>query len=131
MVSRRNLVTVLLMMGTIFFMFQFTPVIKVRNNRYDTNEYVKESSQSADGRYTASEGDGYIVYFGQADTERYEAAKEWCDYTKRNLVSYKSFSDASEAKVSKSEMILIDAETSDCFDESQKIVVHFFLLISE
>ncbi len=122
MVSRRNLVTVLLMMGTIFFMFQFTQVVKVRNNRYDTNEYVKESSQSADGRYTASEGDGYIVYFGQADTERYEAAKEWCDYTKRNLVSYKSFSDASEAKVSKSEMILIDAETSDCFDESQKIV---------
>ena len=121
MVSRRNLVTVLLMMVTIFFMFQFTQVIKVRNNQYDTNEYVKESVLTANGRYNANYSNDCLVYIGSTNTEEYKAVEDWSDYSKKYLKTYADFSSLDESTVSKARMILIDAESVNCLTNNTEI----------
>ena len=44
MVSRRNFISIILMMAVLFFMFQFSQVIKIRGNDYNINEYINEET---------------------------------------------------------------------------------------
>lgn len=39
MISRRNFLIILLMMGVLLFMFQFSQLVKENGNDYETNEY--------------------------------------------------------------------------------------------
>ncbi|MCR4649816.1 MAG: DUF2194 domain-containing protein [Lachnospiraceae bacterium] len=120
MVSRRNLVTILLMMITVFFMFQFTQVIKVRGNQYDTNEYAKEVIQTADKEYVPSSEDDTIVFLGKTGTEVYDTVEEWCRYSKRNLKVYDNADIKDNLKGS--HLILIDSNTTDIVKDQIKIM---------
>lgn len=116
MVSRRNLVTIILMMITIFFMFQFTQVVKFRNSQFDTNEYAKDPVQFADGEYKAKMTDGYVVYVGSNTTVQYKAVEEWCENTKKYLVYQPSLSNVMDGTCRDAEMIFVDGLVSGAED---------------
>ena len=76
MVSRRTLITIILMMLTIFFMFQFTQVVKVRNNQYDTNEYYKESVLVKSEQFVANTHNELIVFLGKDSGATYTTERK-------------------------------------------------------
>lgn len=121
MVSRRNLITIILMMMTIFFMFQFTQVIKVRNNQYDTNLYAKESVLVEKEKFDADAACEWVVYFGKTDTEAYESVKEWCGYSKKYLKTFSDLDDADVLTLKRARLIVIDAKASDCINKGKTL----------
>ena len=121
MVSRRNLVTIILMMITIFFMFQFTQVVKVRNNRYDTNLYAKDSVLVAGEQFRANPYCEQIIYLGSTDSESFKAVKEWCEYSKRYLFVYSDPSKITAQSAKNAHMILIDSDTVDVYYDLETI----------
>ena len=88
MVSRRNLITIILMMMTIFFMFQFSQVVKVRNNQYDTNLYAKENILISTGKFIPDSSNECVVFIGDEKTQTYDVVKEWSEYGKKYLKQY-------------------------------------------
>ena len=113
MVSRRTLITIILMMLTIFFMFQFTQVVKVRNNQYDTNEYAKENVLVAREKFVANTHCEQIVFLGKETGTAYKTAEEWCNYSKRYLKAYPNPTELSMKSAKEAHLILIDSKTVD------------------
>lgn len=119
MVSRRNLVTIILMMITIFFMFQFTQVVKVRNNQYDTNLYAKESVLISGEQFKANAYAEQIIFIGDQNGDCYKTVKEWCEYSKRYLFVYEKPSVIKDQAVKNAHMVLIDSKTVDIIADSK------------
>lgn len=113
MVSRRTLITIILMMLTIFFLFQFTQVIKVRNNQYDTNEYAKENILVAREKFVANTHCEQIIFLGKETGSAYKTVEEWCNYSKRFLKVYSNPTELSKENAAKAHLILIDSKTLD------------------
>ncbi|MBR5896374.1 MAG: DUF2194 domain-containing protein, partial [Lachnospiraceae bacterium] len=118
MVSRRTLITIILMMMTIFFMFQFTQVVKVRNNQYDTNEYAKEKVLVASERFVANTHCEQIVFLGKETGTAYKTVEEWCNYSKRYLKAYEDPTQLSREIAKEAHLILIDSKTLDIAENS-------------
>jgi len=87
------------MMAVLFFMFQFSNVIKDILNDYDVNEYeeatrtelTEKDIYTVDISLTSLGSSEYFVYIGNAqDSSLGSVVKEWCSYVKRGLVSYES-----------------------------------------
>ena len=119
MVSRRNLVTIILMMMTIFFMFQFTQVVKVRNNRYDTNLYAKDSALVAKEQFKANAYAEQIIFIGDKDSDCFNTVREWCEYSKRYLFVYADPSSITDQAVKNAHLVLTDSQTVDIVANSK------------
>ncbi len=119
MVSRRNYVSIMLMMAVLFFMFQFTQVVKDSGNRYDENEYAVSPEDMPSGvknwqpsqEEIATQKDGYVLFLGDAENTLGNIVAQWCTYTKRELVIGK----LSEYQKPQSlpELILVDSISSE------------------
>lgn len=119
MISRRNFMSIILMMAVIFIMFQFSQIIMDVGNQYDLNEFVIEKdklptrkgtdSQEGTSNLTGnSTGVGYILFFTEGESELKNIVSQWCTYTKRDLVVASNLRDYEMSKVLP-EMILLDA----------------------
>ena len=110
MVSRRNFFAMGLTMLILFFMFQFTGMVKNALNEYSVNEYEQTASAalSAGSMYSAASGED-VSWAGDADMgERpcilfvgdegsgdiREVVQWWCTYTKRGLLECSELSEA-------------------------------------
>ena len=114
MVSRRNLITIILMMMTIFFMFQFSQVVKVRNNQYDTNLYAKENILISTGKFIPDSSNECVVFIGDEKTQTYDVVKEWSEYGKKYLKQYSNLESTDDKLLMNASLILIDSKTVDC-----------------
>lgn len=118
MVSRRNYFSIIAMMAVLFFMFQFSRIIKDSGNQYDVNEFAaaQEDVPSGEEKWeptdevTLQDG-GYVLFFGEKDSELGAVVAQWCTYTKRELVVGK-LSEYSKPQTLP-ELILVDSEASD------------------
>lgn len=117
MVSRRNFVSILIMMVVVLFMFQVSEVIKENQSDYDVNTYAGEAHlngtnawEQKDGVY--EEGD-FVVYFGNIDSSIGHIVEQWCVYTKRNLLAYTAFEDYQIASDCIPEAVLVDSDVAD------------------
>ena len=105
MISRRNYFVITIMMLILFFMFQFTGVMKERLNEYDINEYVS-STQTLLGEKDAyamkTEGTEKnrekVAFLGNTSDDMQEVVSWWCIYTKRRLNVYSSISQLEKAE---------------------------------
>ena len=53
MVSRRNFISICIMMAVLLFMLQFSQVIKENGSDYSVNEYMETEVPSGDKRWRA------------------------------------------------------------------------------
>lgn len=114
MISRRNFLSITLMMATLFFLFQFSQIVKEQGNDYDRNEYA-HGSEIGVGDYWGPEGQhfasgDFVVYVGSQQNEFYRVVSQWCQYTKRNLVALSSMSDLSTEEGIRPEVIFVSSE---------------------
>ena len=119
MVSRRNYFSIIIMMAVLFFMFQFSQLIKDSGNRYDVNGFAvpEENMPSGEEKWepdveaVSCEDGSYVLFLGEKDSELGSVVAQWCNYTKRALVVDK----LSEYRRPDNlpELILLDSKASD------------------
>lgn len=132
MVSRRNFFSITLIMLVVVFMFLVPEIIKNQVNNYGQNRYEElTSTKFADESvYTATKTDGmksgrFVVYIGDArDDAVGSMVSQWCLYTKRRLLSFKSLRKYQAEPKNLPEAILIDAAYLD-FDKELSVLAAY------
>ena len=98
MVSRRNYLTVAIMMLILFFMFQFTGVMKNQLNEYGVNEYDQSTYTHLNAENTFSDtvsgssASADVFYVGAVGGDVAKVVSSWCEYSKRTLQTYQTLS---------------------------------------
>lgn len=125
MLSRRQFLSITVIMLVLLVMFQLTGVMKDYWNDYETNEYAVDELDD-DGQaafscdFDAALSDEiptdnkYVVYIGDADTDNTgNIAKIWCQYTKKKFISYPDLNSAEEEIIENCSFLMLDSEYLD------------------
>lgn len=115
MVSRRNFLTVAIMMLILFFMFQFTGVMKNQLNEYGVNEYDQSTythlnAESAFSNEVPVNTSADVFYIGMASGDVSKVVSSWCEYSKRSLQTYVTLSACDN--VPENQLIILDGRTT-------------------
>lgn len=123
MVSRRNYVTIVLMIVILMFMFMFTGVLKQELNEYNVNDYEDSYTYglNATNMYRLDRADNsefelprrYAVFIGPAFVDIRDVVTYWCTYTKRGLQEYGSFEEYVIPEENLPEVVIIDGRYID------------------
>ena len=117
MVSRRNFISITIMMLTLLMMFQLTQVYYENIAEIDKNEFIPEQVISGANAWEPEALDltdpdletRYILFFGEENGAVAHAVKQWCTYTKRNLVVCQDL-DSFTGKIGKNqEYVLVES----------------------
>lgn len=125
MLSRRNFLTITVIMMVLFFMFQFSNVIKEKWNEYGTNEYEKmtDSQTSQEVFSPVGNQEDYVVYIGDTkETTLGMVVAEWTGYTKRGLTVYGSLEEYSVDAEHLPEAVLLDSAYLDFDRDTQTLM---------
>lgn len=120
MLSKRVYFTVSALMMLVIFMFQFSGIIRKKYNNFDENKYAVSEKNDlnnnnvftvlTDEDKVVKSISGYIVYIGDINTKTGNTVYEWCSYTKRNLLVYKTVSQYHRYNEKYPDAILIDSD---------------------
>lgn len=120
MLSKRVYFTVSALMMLVIFMFQFSGIIRKKYNNFDENKYAvsEKNDLNKNNVFTVLTDEdkvvksisGYIVYIGDINTKTGNTVYEWCSYTKRNLLVYKTVSQYHRYNEKYPDAILIDSD---------------------
>lgn len=121
MISRRNFLSIFLMMIILLFMFQFSMIIKDNGNEYDTNEYYRDTLSTAGDAWTGAVGTSaeafddrdYVLFVGAKDSKVHHTVSQWCLYTKRNMLQQTSLAASMPVDGHQPEIILVDGQAVD------------------
>lgn len=101
-------------------MFQFSGIIRKKYNNFDENKYAvsEKNDLNKNNVFTVLTDEdkvvksisGYIVYIGDINTKTGNTVYEWCSYTKRNLLVYKTVSQYHRYNEKYPDAILIDSD---------------------
>jgi len=124
MISRRNYLTIFLMMMILLFMFQFSQIVKENGNDYDTNEYSVENLPTGETAFvprtdltiTDCVENDYVLYVGSETSEIMPPFMEWCTYTKKDAVISDHLSAAMIMDGRLPVAIVVDGRTADVDD---------------
>lgn len=94
MVSRRNFISITIMMLTLLLMFQLTQVYFENIAEVDKNEFIPGQVISGASAWQPEVVDltnpeiktRYVLFYGDKNSAIGHAVEQWCTYTKRNLV---------------------------------------------
>ena len=98
----------------LFFMFQFTGVMKDRLNQYGVNEYEVNAqtdlnAQDAfDAEAVHASSTPKVVYIGSSGADEREVVRWWCTYSKRAFSGYTSLKDCTFTEGNEPDMIVLD-----------------------
>lgn len=120
MLSKRVYFTVSALMMLVLFMFQFSGIIRKKYNNFDENKYAVSEKNDlnnnnvftvlTDEDKVVKSISGYIVYIGDINTKTGNTVYEWCNYTKRNLLVYKTVSQYHRYNEKYPDAVLIDSD---------------------
>lgn len=120
MLSKRVYFTVSSLMMLVLFMFQFSGIIRKKYNNFDENKYAVSEKNDlnnnnvftvlTDEDKVVKSISGYIVYIGDINTKTGNTVYEWCNYTKRNLLVYKTVSQYHRYNEKYPDAVLIDSD---------------------
>lgn len=114
MVSKRKFFSIAIMMFVLFFLFQFSMVIRDSKNIYDVNSSLTEKKTYGENQWTPSDSvtgsDSSVVFVGNKAGDMGTAVSRWCTYAKRKLVSCKSVSTYKANDKNLPEMMILESE---------------------
>lgn len=114
MVSKRKFFSIAIMMFVLFFLFQFSMVIRDSKNIYDVNSSLTEKKTDGENQWTpfdsATGSDSSVVFVGNKAGDMGTAVSRWCTYAKRKLVSCKSVSTYKSDDKNLPEMMILESE---------------------
>lgn len=108
--SKRDFFSIFLLMLALFFIFQFSLIMKDIGNNYYENEYVKENPIKAADVYLSTEAE-CVWIIADPDGGVYDAASQWCTYTKVNQRQFSTIPEPDSTDLVKA--VIIDTRTVD------------------
>lgn len=115
MVSRRTYLTIAIMFVILFFMFQFTGVMKEQLNNYESNRYAKEDTQALtkedaySSRTTAATvNTAKVLYVGKTKSSVGKVVSAYASYTKQTFAAEASFENCKNATAPNDQLLVID-----------------------
>lgn len=117
-VSKRKFFSIATMMFVLFFLFQFSMVLRDSKNTYDINSSLTEKKADGENQWTPSDSnsttvigaDSSVVFVGNEDGDMGTAVSRWCTYAKRKLISCKSVSTYKSDDKNLPEMMILESE---------------------
>ena len=114
MVSKRKFFSIAIMMFVLFFLFQFSMVLRDSRNTYDINSSLTKKKADGENQWTPSDSvtgaDSSVVFVGNKAGDMGTAVSRWCTYAKRKLVSCKSVSTYKADDKNLPEMMILESE---------------------
>lgn len=114
MVSKRKFFSIATMMFVLFFLFQFSVVLRDSRNTYDVNSSLTEKKTDGENQWTPSDSvtgsDSSVVFVGNEDGDMGTAVSRWCTYAKRKLISCKSVRTYKSDDKNLPEMMILESE---------------------
>lgn len=114
MVSKRKFFSIATMMFILFFLFQFSMVLRDSRNTYDVNSSLTEKKTDGENQWTPSDSvtrsDSSVVFVGNKAGDMGTAVSRWCTYAKRKLISCKSVSTYKSDDKNLPEMMILESE---------------------
>lgn len=114
MVSKRKFFSIATMMFVLFFLFQFSMVLRDSRNTYDVNSSLTEKKTDGENQWTPSDSvtgsDSSVVFVGNENGDMGTAISRWCTYAKRKLISCKSVSTYKSDDKNLPEMMILESE---------------------
>ena len=114
MVSKRKFFSIATMMFVLFFLFQFSMVLRDSKNTYDINSSLTEKKADGRNRWTPSDNvtgaDSSVVFIGNENGDMGTAVSRWCTYAKRKLISCKSVRTYKSDDKNLPEMMILESE---------------------
>ena len=118
MVSKRKFFSIATMMFILFFLFQFSMVLRDSKNTYDINSSLTEKKADGENQWTPSDSnsttvigaDSSVVFVGNEAGDMGTAVSRWCTYAKRKLISCKSVSTYKSDDKNLPEMMILESE---------------------
>mgnify|MGYP004477086491 FL=1 len=134
MVSKRNFFSIAIMMFVLLFLFQFSMVLRDRQNTYDVNSNL--TARTADGKnawekqkidLTAKiETDrNYVLFVGDASGAMAQSVERWCDYAKWNFAQCNSMDEFTQKLEKLPGMLILESEKyalGDHLKELEKLI---------
>ena len=119
MVSKRNFFSITVMMFVLLFLFQFSMVLRDRQNAYDTN--INLSRRTSDGNEAWSQETSRtseyfqekknIIFIGNASGNMGKAVSRWGIYIKLPVYSYDSIAAFEKTEKTLPQMLILESET--------------------
>ena len=119
MVSKRNFFSITVMMFVLLFLFQFSMVLRDRQNAYDTN--INLSRRTSDGNEAWSQETSRtseyfqekknIIFIGNASGKMGKAVSRWGIYIKQPVYSYDSIAAFEKTEKTLPQMLILESET--------------------
>ncbi len=125
MVSRRNYITIAIMLLILFFMFQFTGVMKDQLNKYGVNEYEMNAQTNLgaqdvfDAEASHSADTPKVFYVGAKTSDIREVVYWWCTYSKRAFCEYTTLDACIFTESSKPDVIVLDGQLVESEEDIQ------------
>lgn len=114
MVSKRKFFSIAIMMFVLFFLFQFSMVLRDSRNTYDINSSLTKKKADGENQWTPSDSvtgaDSSVVFVGNKAGDMGTAVSRWCTYAKRKLISCKSVSTYKSDDKNLPEMMILESE---------------------
>ena len=118
MVSKRKFFSIAIMMFVLFFLFQFSMVLRDSKNTYDINSSLTKKKADGENQWTPSDSnsttvigaDSSVVFVGNENGDMGTAISRWCTYAKRKLISCKSVSTYKADDKNLPEMMILESE---------------------
>ena len=119
MVSKRNFFSIVIMMFVLLFLFQFSMVVRDRQNTYDINSSLTVRSSDAKNAWQKEQIDltslaetdrKCVLFVGDASGEIARAADRWCTYAKWNLATCSSMDEVQEESETLPGMLILESE---------------------
>ena len=134
MVSKRNFFSIAIMMFVLLFLFQFSMVLRDRQNTYDVNSNL--TARTADGKnawekqkldLTAKiETDrNYVLFVGDAYGAMAQSVERWCDYAKWDFAQCNSMDEFTQKLEKLPGMLILESEKyalGDHLKELEKLI---------
>ena len=118
MVSKRKFFSIAIMMFVLFFLFQFSMVLRDSKNTYDINSSLTKKKADGENQWTPSDSnsttvigaDSSVVFVGNENGDMGTAISRWCTYAKRKLISCKCVSTYKADDKNLPEMMILESE---------------------
>ena len=130
MVSKRNFFSITIMMFVLLFLFQFSMVIRDRQNTYDVNSNFTTRQKDGKNVWKNKQIDpvavrttdrSYALFVGDSSSDMATAVSRWCIYAKWDMAQCRNLEDYQENDKALPGMLILESEKYALGDNLEKL----------
>ena len=130
MVSRRKFFSIAIMMFVLLFLFQFSMVLRDRQNTYDVNSNLAPKqndgknvwkNEDLDPASVGTPDRSYVLFVGDSSSDMAKAVSRWCTYAKWDIAKCSSMEKFKENDKNLPGMLILESEKYALDDNLKKI----------